>query len=198
MMSQVTWPVRVTQMGTSLLTTVPDCCFRGPSPPSAGVTETPACSWRAARRCMWCAWSTGWPACSSCVSRASPVLCVRRRTWASSTCPRYSAPTSPVLSYPPSRCTDDCVKELPLQQLDCTGGKRGSAKKKCWHVFSRRWKNFTALSSLCPSPQSLTPTTSGTLSAIPQLGTRGSTAPWRGQKIALRQEGPATHSTWNI
>lgn len=70
--------------------------------------------------------------------------------------------------------------------------------QKCWLVFSRGCNNFTALSSLCSSPQFLTPTTSGTLSATPLLGTRGSTAPWRGQKIVPRQGGLATHSTWNI
>lgn len=52
---------------------------------------------------MWCAWNTGWPACSSCASRASPAPCGRRRTWGSWTCLRYSALMSPVRSYPPSR-----------------------------------------------------------------------------------------------
>lgn len=70
--------------------------------------------------------------------------------------------------------------------------------QECRHVFSRGCNNFTALSFLCSSLQFLTPTTSGTLSATPQLGTRGSTAPWRGLKIVLRRGDPATHFTWNI
>lgn len=45
----------------------------------------------------------------------------------------------------------------------------------CLHVFFKECNSFTALSSLCSSHQFLTPTTSGTLSAIPQPGTRGST-----------------------
>lgn len=134
--SHVTWPVPVTlTSGTTLLTTAPNCCFRGPSLPSAGATETPACSWRAARRCTWCAWSTGWPACSSCASRASPAPCERRRTWASWTCPRCSAPTSPVLSYPPSRCADDPSTELLLHQLGCTWGKKKVQTKKMLTCF---------------------------------------------------------------
>lgn len=67
--------------------------------------------------------------------------------------------------------------------------------QKCWHVFLGVRSRSTALSSLCSSPQSLTPTTSGTLSAIPQLEMRGSTAPWRGQRTAPRQADPATRST---
>lgn len=80
--------------------------FRDPSLPFAGVTGTLACSWRVGRRCTWCGWSTEWPACSSCASRASPAPCERRKTWGSWTCPRCSALMSPVLSYPPSRCVD--------------------------------------------------------------------------------------------
>lgn len=49
-------------------------------------------------------------------------------------------------------------------------------QKKLLTVFIAASSSSTALSFLCSSPQSLTPTTSVTLSAIPQLGTRGSTA----------------------
>lgn len=50
----------------------------------------------------------------------------------------------------------------------------------------------TALSSLCSSPQSLTLTTSVTLSAIPQLGMRGCTAPWSEPRTAPRRADPVT------
>lgn len=72
---------------------------------------------------------------------------------------------------------------------------------KCWLrrvLFGVCSWSSTALSSLCSSPQSLTPTTSGTLWAIPQLGMRGSTALWSEQRTAPRQADPATHSTLNI
>lgn len=56
---------------------------RDPSQPFVGVTETPVCSLLAGRLCTWCGWNTGWPASSSCASRASPAPCARRRTWGS-------------------------------------------------------------------------------------------------------------------
>lgn len=85
------------------------CFSRGPSPPSAGVIETLVCSSPAVQPCTWCVWNTGWPAFSSCASRASPAPCERRRTWENSTCLLCSALMLPLLSSQPSRWAVVCT-----------------------------------------------------------------------------------------
>lgn len=62
--------------------------------------------------------------------------------------------------------------------LTATAFHCGKAKTPTEDLFSFECAaRLQPFSCLCSSPQSLTPTTSVTLSAIPQLGTRGCTAP---------------------
>ena len=165
--------------------------FRGPSPPSVGVTETLGSSLPAALLCTWCVWSTGSPASSSYASRASPAPCERRRTWGNSTCHHCSALMSPLLSYQPSRWSDPCSEAILDNPLT-----KNSLRATCFHLSVQ--SSHSPFPLFVPAPDPWPQTTSGTLSAIPQPATRGSTAPWSGRRTARRQADPATLSTWNI
>lgn len=86
---------------------------------------------------MWCAWSTGWPASNFYASRASPAPCERRKMWENWTCPHCSALTSPLLSYPPSRCISPSWITVQ-EQFKMTFYLLLTTKEKHWqwHVFT--------------------------------------------------------------